>query len=200
MPRKTTEMRINVYPYHNVNPFINEVIQSITKTKTKKVAGFKFQDVLNRDTGELETQHMLVLGTSKEMDNREFIKIYKDQFSKFYGLSKSSYKVMEYIMSTLKYSTDKLPLFVPDIRMETKLSNATIYRSIAQLLDQQLIAKADFSGAYFINPQVFFKGNTLILFKKFTDIEKKVEPIKKVGKESQIEKQKLEGSDTTMLN
>lgn len=180
MPRKTTEMRINVYPYHNVNPFISEVIQSITTTKTKKVAGFKFQDVLNRDTGELETQHMLVLGTSREVDKREFIKIYKDQFSKFYGLSKSSYQLMEYIMDNLKYSTDKLPLFVPDIRLKTKLSNATIYRSIAQLLDQQLIAKADFSGAYFINAQVFFKGNTLILYKKFRATEIKVEPIKRI--------------------
>lgn len=178
---KKAEMRINIYPYHNVNPFIDGVIESITPTKTKKIAGFKWQDVLNNDTGELEKQHMMVLATRKEVDKREFIKVYKGQFRKFFGLSKSSHQLLDFIMANIRYSNDRIALSISDIREQTGISSATIYRSISQLLERQLLAKADFNGMYFINPQIFFKGDTITLINQFVRTENTTKPIKKIG-------------------
>lgn len=180
MPRKP-EMRINVYPHHSVNPFIDGVVESMTTTKTKKIAGFKWQDVLNHDTGELEKQHMMVLATRKEVDKREFVKVYKGQFKKFFGLSKSSHQLLDFIMENIRYSNDRIALSVSDIKEQTNISYATIYRSISQLLEKKLLAKAEFSGLYFINPQVFFKGDTITLINQFVKSEKKAEPVKKLN-------------------
>ncbi len=173
------EMSLNNYPYHNINPFIDGVVDLITPKRTKKRAAFKWQDVLNHETGELEKQHMMVLGTSREVDSREFIKIYFGSIKEFYGLSKSSFTLIDYIMKNIRYSNDRICLVVSDILEQTDLGYTTVYRSISQLIEKKILAKADRTGCYFINPQLFFKGDTITLINQFVKKNNKVEPIKK---------------------
>lgn len=179
-PKK--EMSLNSYPYHNISPFIGNVIEQVTPSKTRKVAGFKWQDVLNEDTGELEKQHMMVLATRKEVDSREFIKIYQGQLKGFYGLSKSSFAIVDYIMQNIKYSEDRVCLFVPDLIDVTGLGYTTVYRSISQLIEKKMLAKADRSGCYFINPQIFFKGDTITLINQYVKKEAKIQQVKRLKK------------------
>ena len=177
---KKNEMGLTQYPYHNVNPFLDGIVEQIVPTKyTRKKAAWRWQDVLNPDTGELEKQHMMVLGTRKEVDKREFVKIYKGQLKEFYGLSKSSFILVDYIIDTIRYSDDRIFLLVSDIMGQTGLGYTTVYRSITQLIEKKLLAKADRTGSYFINPQIFFKGDTITLINQFVKVEKKSIPIKK---------------------
>lgn len=174
------EISLSDFNFHNVNPFIDGVVERITPAKTRKVAGWKWQDVLNTDTGELEKQHMMVLATRREVDNREFVKIYYGQFKEFYGLSKSSFALIDYIVKNIRYSNDRICLLVSDIIEQTGLGYTTVYRSLSQLLERKLLAKAEKVGCYFINPQIFFKGDTITLINQFVKKNNKVEPIKKL--------------------
>ncbi len=179
MPRKK-EISLSHFDYHSINPFITGVVEQITPSKTRKVAGWKWQDVLNQDTGELETQHMMVLATRREVDNREFVKIYYGQFKEFYGLSKSSFTLIDYIVKNIRYSNDRICLLVSDIIEQTGLSYTTVYRSLSQLLERKILAKAEKIGCYFINPQIFFKGDTITLINQYVKNDNKAVSIKKI--------------------
>ena len=66
---KKNEMGLNNYPFNSINPFLTGIVDDIVAKKTRKVAGFKFQDVVNQETGEIDTQTMLILGTKKEVED-----------------------------------------------------------------------------------------------------------------------------------
>lgn len=174
------EMGLGKYPYHSNNPFLNAVIQQITEKKTRKIAGFKFQDVVDLDTGQVEKQTMMVLGESRHVDKAEFAKVFRDGFKFFYGLSEASLKLVDYISENIKYNNDKICLIVSDIIEQKAMGYTTVYRSITQLLEKKLLAKADMTGCYYINPQVFFKGDRLVLVKQYIREEGKQKPIKKL--------------------
>ena len=164
---KKNEMGLNNYPFHSSNPFISGIVEDIATKKTRKVAGFKFQDVLNEDTGELDKQTMLVLGTRKEVDKAEFAKLYRNSFVMFYGLSKSSLDLMDYITENIRYNNDRICIVIIDVVEQKGMGYSTVYRSITQLIEKKLLAKADMTGCYYINPQIFFKGDRIILLNEY---------------------------------
>ena len=175
---KKNEMGLNNYPFNSINPFLTGIVDDIVAKKTRKVAGFKFQDVVNQDTGEIDTQTMFILGTKKEVDKAEFAKLYKNSFGLFYGLSKSSLDLLDYITENIRYNNDRICLVVIDIVEQKKMGYSTVYRSITQLIEKKLLAKADRIGCYYINPQVFFKGDRIILFNEYIKKDSKNKPIK----------------------
>lgn len=174
---KKNEMGLFKYPFNSINPFIPDIADDIVEKKTRKVAGYKFQDVVNPDTGEVDTQTMLVLGTRKEVDKAEFAKLFKDSFASFYGLSKSSLILLDYIMDNIRYNNDRICLVVIDVVEQKGMGYSTVYRSIAQLIENKLLAKADRNGCYYINPKVFFKGDRIILFNEYINKDAKANPI-----------------------
>ena len=175
---KKNEMGLNNYPFHSSNPFITGVVDDIVAKKTRKVAGFKFQDVVNQDTGEVDTQTMLVLGTRKEVDKAEFAKLFRNSFVMFYGLSKSSLDLMDYITENIRYNNDRICIVIVDVVEQKKMGYSTVYRSITQLIEKKLLAKADMTGCYYINPQIFFKGDRIILLNEYIKKDAKNKPLK----------------------
>lgn len=176
-------MGLNDYPYHSINPFLTGVVESIAPAKTRKVAGFKFQDVINTETGEIDTQTMMVLSTRKEVDKAEFAKVFRHQFQCFFGLSKASLDILDYISDNIRYNHDRIALMIADLSEQKGISISTVYRSLYQLIENKLIAKADKVGIYYINPQIFFKGDRIVLINEYIKKEQKAAPIKKVKKE-----------------
>lgn len=55
---------------------------------------------------------------------------------------------------------------------------STVYRSITQLIEKKLLAKADMTGCYYINPQIFFKGDRIILLNEYIKKDMKNKPLK----------------------
>jgi len=175
---KKNEMGLTNYPFHSSNPFITGVVDDIVAKRTRKVAGFKFQDVVDQDTGEVNTQTMLVLGTRKEVDKAEFAKLFRNSFVMFYGLSKSSLDLMDYITENIRYNNDRICIVIVDVVEQKKMGYSTVYRSITQLIEKKLLAKADMTGCYYINPQIFFKGDRIILLNEYIKKDAKNKPIK----------------------
>jgi predicted transcriptional regulator len=179
MPRKK-ETSLSDFKYHSVNPFLDKVVEHLETKKTSKRVGFNWQDVVNLETGEVEKQHIMFLSKQKEVDKREFVKIYYGQIKEFHGLSESALKLIDYIVENIRYSHDRICLTVSDIIEQKNLGYTTVYRSLSQLLDKKILAKADKIGCYFINPQIFFKGDTITLINQYIKKDKKTQPIKKI--------------------
>ncbi|MES2382428.1 MAG: replication/maintenance protein RepL [Bacteroidota bacterium] len=175
---KKNEMGLTNYPFHSSNPFLSGIVDDIVVKKTRKAAGFKFQDVVDQDTGEVNTQTMLVLSTRKEVDKSEFAKVFRNQFAMFYGLSKSSLDLMDYISDNIRYNNDRICIVIVDVVEQKKMGYSTVYRSITQLIEKKLLAKADMTGCYYINPQIFFKGDRIILLNEYIKKDAKNKPLK----------------------
>lgn len=164
---KKIEMSLKKYPYNVTNPFLNDVVTHIKGKKVQKAVGVKYQDVLDHDNGALVKQKMLVLGEKKELDSQLYYKTYYGAIKSFFGLSKSSMALFDYIMQNIKKNNDRICLTVSDIQLELKISHATVYRCVAQLIEANILAKTTFDTCYYINPTIAFKGDRIALVKQF---------------------------------
>lgn len=171
IPKKTKENEPmedkQQHPFHSYNPFIDDVVEHITETKRRKVSGWKWEGIVDETTGEISKRPMLVLGDIKVLDSASFYKVYIGEIKSFFGLSNSSMELFEYIMSNIKFDSDKICITVDIIKSDKKMAKSTIYRAIDQLLDKKVIAKADMPGCYYINPKIAFKGDRITLVKQY---------------------------------
>lgn len=156
-----------VHKYHSSNPFISQLSVVIEEKPVRKIIGSKYQNVVNESTGEVESQKLLVLGEKKIVDKQEFYKIFMGEIKSFFQLSNTAMNLFEYVMEKIQYNKDKICLYKPDVMSTLKISRTTCHRCIVQLLDAQIIAKADTDNCYFVNPNVAFKGDRIALWKEY---------------------------------
>lgn len=162
-----TKMTFKDYIYHTENPFISDVIEHISDKRYRKAVGHKFQQVLNEGTGELEDQKVFILGEQKQVDKQEYYKIFYGAIKTFFQLSKGTMALFEYIMTSITYSHDRICILHGDVKEKIGMSRSVCYRSVLQLLESGIIAKADREGCYFINPTIAFKGDRITLVKQY---------------------------------
>lgn len=155
------------FEYNSSNPFIASIVEHIEDSRHRKVIGHSFQDVVDKPTGNLTKQKILVLGEQKIVDKQEYSKLYMGEIGRFFGLSKKALLLLDYIMTNIKYGEDKICLYYPDVQDRLKLIRSTMYSCISQMIKAQIIAKASTNGCYYINPAVVFKGERIALVKQF---------------------------------
>lgn len=163
-------LSFNVLPYNSTNPFINQVVDSIKTKNSKKTIGTQWREVLDQTTGELKKEQILVLGENKKVDQAEWYKMYNSSIASFYDLPKSCMKIFDFIMKTINFDEDKVCLHPKKLEQELNLSIVTVYKALSLLIDRKIIAKADTPTCYFINPNIAFKGDRILLIQA---IEKK---------------------------
>lgn len=163
-------LNFNVLPYNSTNPFINQVVDSIKTKNSKKTIGTQWREVLDQTTGELKKEQILVLGENKKVDQAEWYKMYNSSIASFYDLPKSCMKIFDFIMKTINFDEDKVCLHPKKLEQELNLSIVTVYKALSLLIDRKIIAKADTPTCYFINPNIAFKGDRILLIQA---IEKK---------------------------
>lgn len=159
---KTTE-----FEYNSTNPFLASIVEHIQDSKHRKVAGHSWQDVVDKSTGAINKQKVLVLGDQKVVDKQEYAKVYMGEIGRFFGLSKKALLLLDYIMKNINYGEDKICLYYPDVQSSLGLIRSTMYSCISQMLQAQIIAKASTNNCYYINPAVVFKGERIAIVKQF---------------------------------
>ncbi len=162
-----TKLTFKDYIYHTENPFLSEVIEHISDKRYRKAVGHKFQQVLNEGTGELEDQKVFILGEQKQVDKQEYYKVFYGAIKTFFQLSKGTMSLFEYIMTSITYSHDRICILHGDVKEKIGMSRSVCYRSVLQLLEVGIIAKADREGCYFINPTIAFKGDRIMLVREY---------------------------------
>lgn len=154
-----------IMQYHSANPFISKIVEHIEDSKRRKVIGHSFQDVIN--DGTVSKQKILVLGEQKVVDKQEYAKVYMGEIQRFFGLSKSTLRLLDYIMENIRYGEDRICLYFPDIKNKMLITKGVMYSAIRQLIKTAIIARASTPGCYYINPAVVFKGERIAIVKQF---------------------------------
>ena len=122
--------------------------------------------ILDPETGEYYT--MKKVSKDKTMLNDELVytKLFHDNFSKLMELSSPALRIMLYAMTTIKPIQQTVMLNIPDVALACNLANSTVYNCIYELLDSKMICKKLGSSIeYWFDPNVFFNGNRLRIYK-----------------------------------
>jgi hypothetical protein len=162
------------------NPFVEQAIEQINKNivkqyKTATKTGEKaILQAFDPASGELlgHTQFVREI----EIDEEQFTKVYLSQFSAFFELKTQGIKVFGYIMQKLVPKSDMFPFFISECMEFTKYkSKKQIYEGLAQLVNNEIIARGPSDSFYFINPMVAFNGNRITYAKTYVKRQKKNE-------------------------
>lgn len=159
----TAEKRTMEFNYNSTNPFLSGIVEYIGDSKHRKVVGHSFQDVVDKPTGNVSKQKILVLGEQKVVDKQEYSKVYLGELRRFFGLSKKALTLLDYIMENIKYGEDRICIYYPDVKDKIGMVKTTMYGCIKQMLTVNMIAKANTPGCYYINPAVMFKGERITI-------------------------------------
>jgi hypothetical protein len=156
--------RVVDFPENHENPFIPNLL--IKKGNKNVVIAKSDKAIFSTSTGEVDGD-TLFIGTKKELDKDQFVKIFHSHLQAIFDLSKASLKVFSYIASVTEYG-DRIIFNLEDCKKYTGYnSKETIYKSLAELLKADIIARTDASNLFFINPQIFYKGDRIVLVNEY---------------------------------
>jgi hypothetical protein len=157
---------VSDFPENRDNPFLQSLFVPV-KSKSQAVATSKNDVIINTITGE-HKDDALFLASKKHVDSEEFVKLFQGSMAAIFGLSKAAQRIFSYIFSITKPSQDTLLFRIEDCKEATKYNSIqTIYIGLAELLDNEFIAKSDITNVFFINPQIFYKGDRLIILREY---------------------------------
>jgi hypothetical protein len=113
------------------------------------------------------------LWKKEKVDEEQFVKIYINQMSNLYNLSKSGMVCLTYIASQLKPNKDEVNIFIPYLKeFGGWKSNKQAYAGLKELTLNKIIAPSWIPGFWFINPFVVFNGNRITLIQDYVKKEK----------------------------
>jgi hypothetical protein len=160
----------------NENPYLKNIDSLIKKKGKKYIVGAASQVILNEDTG--ETKPLMLLGARNEVDKEEFAKIFVDEIKALFGLSNKGIKILSYVLNCLRKDDDEVYLHIPDVMKFCNYKQPNqIYKGLAELVKNNILALSTRFGWWFINPRIIFNGNRIAFIKEYTITEKKQLPL-----------------------
>jgi hypothetical protein len=145
------------------NPFMSNLL--IPKRKRNVRIANSDKAILDKGTGEVEST--LFLGQTKTIDKEQFVKIFHNSLQSLFDLSNVSIRVFAYIGSVTTFD-DKIIFDVEECKSFTNLtSRTTIYKALTELIEAEFIAKSNLNNIFYINPQIFYKGDRIVLVNEY---------------------------------
>jgi Firmicute plasmid replication protein (RepL) len=136
---------------------------------SKKLVNYKEKEILDKETGELvsvTTEKVYTIDAPKD----HFFMAFIDNMASFYKIKSATDKdVIVWLCSHAEYNTGKVRLTTKsrqELCEDLGLKNSSLSRSIKKLKELNLISGE--SGEFTINPEIFWKGDTLTRKKKIT--------------------------------
>ena len=163
------------------NPFLEKAMEEISVKQRKQLIRPTKADqgllVVSEKTGAVEghTAFMRFI----EVDENQFAKIYINEISALFNLTKSAIRVLGYLLTALKPNNDSVLFILEDCMTYTKYKHKKdVFSGLASLMEANIIARSRHDFMYFINPLIFFNGNRITFAKSYikkmdsTDITK----------------------------
>ena len=120
-----------------------------------------------------------------EVDEDQFVKLYLSNFAAFFDLSKAAIRVFGYFMQAMKPKNDMVVFLLDDCMEYTGYkAKDTIYRGLAELVHNEIIARGPNETLWFINPLIVFNGDRVSFTKTF--VKKKELAAKKKSDKNQL--------------
>ena len=169
---KVYHQRIKIGEAYKVNPFVMEdgkMILGVDRKIKKKIHGSTEDVLMNVITGDMKGTSVIM--RNKETDSNTFVKVFIASYDKLSNLGKAGQKLAHYIISNLKPNDDKIYIHIPEVCefCGWKARNQ-FYTALKELYKNELLAPSEKSGIYFINPNVLFNGDRLLLIQQYTKI------------------------------
>lgn len=118
------------------------------------------------NTGQVDDD-TLFLAQRKQLDKEPFIKLFQTQLKALFGLTQAGVRVFGYFMEQSTFH-DKVEFNLQDCLEFTGYSSKdSVFRGLAELLDNQFIARTNKAYFYYINPQIFYKGDRIVLVTEY---------------------------------
>lgn len=188
-------LRIKEAEEYDENPFLKRLNIPITPRSNMYLK--KDEAIINLSDGELKND-VILTGKRKYVDSEEFIKIFIKEMDAIFDLSKASQKVFAYMLSRVKYN-DILMLKIEECQKKIGYrSKGPIFKSVAELIQKEFIAKTPNQFVYWINPKLFYKGDRLVVMREYRKTKQKEISPNQIDMfiETQGIQKKLDQSDT----
>ncbi|MCU4204573.1 replication/maintenance protein RepL [Vibrio cholerae] len=178
------------------NPFT----QSLTVKTRSKTVTIQASDrmnteyaIVNQDTHEVKSTH---IATYKQVDDDQFVKLFTQNIAMIFDLNQAARKTLDMIMHVMQRTAiSKDEVYIDDnVRADftemfsLKLSKTTMYRGLTELESANIIAKSVKTNIYFLNPNIVFNGDRLVL----TQAIERNRDIESYGDQDRIENNKSE--------
>jgi hypothetical protein len=148
------------FPEYKANPFIEPIVAMKVKNKTVQIATTP-QMALNENGAYVGDSYMVV---KKKVDKEEFVKVFKNQLTLIFEFSKTAQKVLTYFIKNLGVNKDIVIFDIERAKIDSSLSSKTsIYFGLAELIQNNIIARSNLNQVYFINPAILFNGDRLVV-------------------------------------
>lgn len=153
------------------NPSIEKAMVN-TKKGAKMVFGNNNQTdiTLYEDSTEEVKKLTLEFCAKKVIDKDEFIKIYIHSFPVLSELKNSTKILYQYILYLVNQEVGKDKIYISykdylnkaeENKFLLKISKATFYRGLEELLDKEILFKSELLNIYFLNIAYIFNGDRL---------------------------------------
>lgn len=163
--------KLNTYPEHSENPFIEDAIKKVNETvRDKKVFMKGNRSLINYvidDNGEQIGESAFVQHI--KVDEDQFVKLYVNGFSAFYELSTPAMKVLGYILrKCIIPNKDIFYIDYEEAKESTGYKGENSIRSgLAMLISHGFIARSGNPFKFFLNPLILFNGSRISFAKTY---------------------------------
>lgn len=146
-----------------------EKLKTDKTVRTKKVRVLGVEEYINRTTGEIVSMQV----TAEEERDFNFTKVWlKSLLDKLEIIGNKKTNVAYYIINNLTRE-NKFIGTQRVIARETGCSLKTVNSVIQELLEHELLRKAEVNGVYMVNPNILYKGSRngrMNILQQYTDI------------------------------
>jgi hypothetical protein len=158
-------IKIKGFQQYKENPFIPNLLVPRGK-KNIVVSRQSDKALISTITGEIDDD-TLFIGQTKELDKEQFVKIFHSQLQAIFDLSKSALKIFSYIASVTAFN-DRILFDLEECKKFTGYRGSeAIYKGIGELIKAEIIARTVHHNIFFINPQIFYKGDRIVLVQDY---------------------------------
>lgn len=161
-------------PKQNKNPFIEGVVKHIKDSKFRVSAYKERSDfaIVDTNTGELKDTYNTIY-TKRKVDLQKYNKLYLSNLRILFELNKNSQMVLDYIYTRIEKNKDYIFFSMSDCKEHTSYKdNKSIYSGLKELIDKEFIAKTEEPYRFWINPDIMFNGDRLIIINEFVKDQK----------------------------
>jgi hypothetical protein len=185
---------IRDFPQQTQNPFLDGIFLR-TRDRTITARTGKQLALFDHDTGE-ELDESVFLGVRQRVDRAEFVKVFKAGLREWFNLSQKAFRVLNYLMDATKVGEHRIFFSIKEAKEFTRYSShVTIQEALAELLEKRFIARTPESNLYYINPQMFFNGDRVVMLRDYVRKGSKTDRLLLEQDRRQVEAQKLAVSE-----
>jgi hypothetical protein len=147
-------------PTYEHNPFIEPILSMKIKNKIVQISSTP--NMVVNSAGEYMGDSKMIV--TRKVDKEEFVKVFKDQLTIIFELSKTAQRVLTYFIKMLGMNEDYVIFDKNKAKQYSGLnSTVSIYTGLTELIQKNVIARSNLTQIYFINPAILFNGDRLVV-------------------------------------